>query len=149
SVAAAPGTVCGRVQLQLDQTAVVTRSAFDATLQIENDDDTPITNVGVTLVVHDSTGADVTSLFQVTGPSLTGLDAADGTGTLASGASGQAVFTLVPTNDAAPGNATRYYVSGALTFQEDGMDLVVPFAPATITVMPNPSLTIRYFQQRD
>jgi hypothetical protein len=140
-------TVCALVQLQLDQEVVVARSAFNATLQIQNDKTTPISDVGLTITVRDAQGDDVTDLFDITSPDLTGLTAVDGTGTIAADTTGQAIFTLIPTNAAAPETATFYYVSAVLTYQVDGMNLAIPFAAQTITVEPNPSLTIRYFEQ--
>ena len=141
------GGICTQVQLQLDQNVVVTRSAFNATLNIQDDKTDPITDIGLKIVVHDAQGDDVTDLFDIEAPNLTGLSAVDGTGTLAAGATGQAVFTLIPTNAAAPSVATFYYVSAVLRYQVDGMDLAIPFAPQTITVEPSPSLTLRYFLQ--
>ena len=149
TVGSPAGTVCARVKIQLDQTVTVTRSAFDATLQIEDDKDTPITNIGLTIVVRDASGDDVTNLFDITAPVLTGLNAVDGTGSIAAGTNGQAIFTLIPTDAAAPTQATFYYVSAVLKYQVDGENLAIPFSASTITVEPNPSLTIRYFEQRD
>jgi hypothetical protein len=147
SVSTPLGGICTQVQLQLDQTVVVTRSAFNATLSIQNDKTDPITDIGVTITVTNAQGQNVTNLFDIESPNLTGLTAVDGTGTLAAGATGSAVFTLIPTNAAAPTTATDYYVSAQLTYQVDGMNLAIPFTPQTITVQPSPSLTIRYFEQ--
>ena len=112
-------TVCALVQLQLDQQTVVTRSAFDATLEIQDHKTTPISDIGLDIVVHDARGDDVTSLFDIESPNLSGLTAVDGTGTLAAGADGQAVFTIIPTNAAAPAASTFYYVSAVLHYQVD------------------------------
>jgi hypothetical protein len=140
-------TVCALVKLEIDQQVVVTRSAFDATLQIEDHKTTPISDIGLTIVVHDARGNDVTNLFSIATPNLTGLTAVDGTGTLDAGADGQAVFTIIPTNAAAPTASTFYYVSAVLHYQVAGINLAIPFSPETITVLPNPSLTLRYFEQ--
>jgi hypothetical protein len=141
------GGVCTQVTLQLDQSVVVTLNAFNATLSIQNDKTDPVTNIGVTIEVTNAQGDNVTNLFDIESPALTGLTAVDGTGTLAPSATGQAVFTLIPTNAAAPTTSTFYYVSAELTYQVDGMSLAIPFSAQTITVEPSPSLTIRYFEQ--
>ncbi len=141
------GGICTQVQLQLDQNLVVTRSAFNATLEIQDDKTTPITNVGLTIVIHDAQGNDVTNLFDIGTPNLTGLSAVDGTGMVAAGTTGQAVYTLIPTIAAAPTQSTFYYVSAVLHYQVGGTNLAIPFAAQTITVLPSPSLTIRYFEQ--
>jgi hypothetical protein len=143
------GGVCARVKLEIDQTAVVTRSAFDATLTLNNGDMAPLTNIGLTLKVLDGNGNDVTNLFVVRPPVLSGLTDASGSGTLAMNTDGSAQYTLIPTDNAARDGPTQYYVTAVLDYTEDGESLTVPFTPSPITVMPNPSLTIRYFQQRD
>ena len=143
------GTICATVGLQVDQTAVVTRQAFDATLTLDNGDMMPLTNVGLKVIVRDANGNDVTNLFTIQGPTLNGLTAVDGTGMLAMNTSGTATFTLIPDDNAAPTGPEQYYVSGELDYTMDGMSLEVPFSPSTITVNPNPSLTLRYFMQRD
>ena len=93
-------------------------------------------------------GQNVTDLFDIGTPDLTGLTAVDGTGTLAAGATGQAVFTMIPTIDAAPTDIHLLLRHCAeLTYQVEGMNLAIPFSAETITVNPSPSLTIRYFEQ--
>jgi len=146
---AAMGGVCATVKLQIDQTAVVTRQAFDATLEIDNSDMMPLTNIGLQVIVHDANGNDVTNLFVIQGPTLNGLTDVNGNGMLAMNTDGSATYTLVPTDAAAPNVATTYYVSAVLNYTDDGMDLTIPFAASSITVEPNPSLTLRYFMQRD
>ena len=78
------GGICATVQLQIDQQAVVARSAFSASLAVQNNMPTdPLSDVSAHIVVHDAKGNDVTNLFFIGQPSLTGLTATDGTGTLA------------------------------------------------------------------
>ncbi len=141
------GGICTQVQLQLDQNLVVTRSAFSATLSIQDDKTTPIDDVGLTIVITNAQGDNVTNLFDIEAPDLTDLTAVNGSGTVAAGDTGQAVYTLIPTNAAAPTAATFYYVSAVLKYKVDGMMLAIPFSAQTITVEPSPSLTIRYFEQ--
>ena len=109
------GSVCTQVQLQLDQQAVVTRSAFNATLQIQDDKTDPDHEHRPDYRRHGRSGRRRDDLFDIGAPDLTGLTAVDGTGTLAAGATGQAVFTLIPTDAAAPTASTIYYVSAVLT----------------------------------
>ncbi len=145
----AAGGVCATVKIQINQTAVVTRQAFDATLTIDNGEMMPLQNIELNIVVTDYNGDNVTNLFDVESPILEGLNDVSGNGTLAEDTDGSAEFTLVPTDAAAPSVATSYYVSATLSYTYQGMDLTVPFAASEITVDPNPSLTLRYFMQRD
>jgi subtilase family serine protease len=144
------GGTCAHIVLQLDQKAVLTRDAFSATLQLGNRGADPLTNVTVNLVVQNQAGQDVTSLFGIGAPILGGnLTAIDGTGSLATGATGQAQWTLLPSLDAAPQAPTNYLVSGTFSYTLNGATITIPLSPATISVQPNPELYLKYFLQRD
>jgi hypothetical protein len=142
--------VCAEVVLQIDQTAVLTFTAFHATLQLNNNGSGPLMNVTANLVVQNQAGQDVTSLFAIQLPTLSGgLTAVDGTGTLTPGASGSAQWTLVPTEEAAPEAPTNYLVSGSLSYTLGATTVTIPLAPTTINVQPDPQLYLKYFLQRD
>jgi hypothetical protein len=146
----ASGGVCGRVTLQLDQNAVLTRDAFKATLQLDNGSSDILMNLSVSVVVRNQVGQDVTGLFGIAPPALAGsLTAVDGTGVLVPNASGSAQWILIPTLDAAPQAATNYLVSGTLSYTQNGALITIPLAPVPITVQPNPQLYVKYFHQRD
>jgi autotransporter-associated beta strand protein len=141
--------ICATVQLQISQQATVARSAFSASFELDNQkpSDT-LTNISVSLHVYTMTGTDVTSLFFISAPTLTGLSAVDGTGTLAPGTSGTANWTIIPTNAAAADGITNYLVDGTLSYF-DNVQVTVPIVPSTITVYPAPSLHVSYFLQQD
>jgi hypothetical protein len=142
--------VCAQITLQLDQSAVLTLNAFHATLQLNNNSANSLSNVTATLVVQNQAGQDVTSLFSIQPPAVTGgLAAVDGSGSLASGQSGSAQWTLIPTAAAAPQAATNYLVSGTLSYAQGGVTVTIPLAPAAINVQPTPQLYLKYFLQRD
>ena len=102
------GGTCASVVLQIDQNAVLTRDAFHATLQLNNNGASDLTNVVVNLIVQNAAGQDVTSLFGIQSPALTGsLTAVDGTGTLSADATGSAQWMLIPSLDAAPQSPTN------------------------------------------
>ncbi|MCB1126245.1 MAG: hypothetical protein KDM81_07100, partial [Verrucomicrobiae bacterium] len=71
---------CAKVKLRLEQEAVITRDAFQATLEISNDDSTTLENIKVDVKVYDTGGRDVSDLFGVRDPELTGLTDVSGTG---------------------------------------------------------------------
>ena len=143
------GGVCARVKLRTEQEAVVTRDAFRAMLEINNQDTARLENIEVTLTVTDANGVDRTSLFGVRPPDLVGLSGVDGTGILAGASLGTAKWVIIPTSDAAPTNATQYYVSGRFRYTQGGTALSVPLAAVAITVLPTPRLFVDYFHERD
>ena len=72
-----------------------------------------------------------------------------GSGVLAGGQTGNARWLFVPTRDAALVNPTAYKIGGTLRYTENGVDVVVQLLPATITVFPDPLLSLDYFLQKD
>ncbi len=143
------GGVCAHVRIQLEQELVSTRDAFNATLEIENALTDPLENVSVEVIVRHRTGESANAVFAIPAPQLTGLTAANGTGTLAGGATGKVRWLLVPTPDAATDGPQEYLVGGLLRYRQGLLNVTVPLAPATITVQPSPSLAVKYFHQRD
>lgn len=142
--------VCARVSMRLDQSTVLTRDAFRATLEVENDTDSPMDSVLVNLVVRTPAGTNVTELFGIRPPELEAFSAVDGAGGLPARSNGRARWTLIPTLEVAPTNsAAVFLVSGTLSFRQDGNDVTLPLASAPITVYPQPELLVRYFHERD
>ena len=144
-----PDGVCAVVKLRTEQEACLARDAFRATLEINNQDTARLENVNLALTVTDASGADRTSLFGVRSPELVGLSGVDGTGILAGISLGTAKWVIIPSSDAAPTNATQYYVAGRLGYVQNGAELSVPLAPVAITVLPTPKLHVHYFHERD
>ncbi len=143
------GGTCARVQLQLDQQAVLSRDAFKATLSINNTEGEPLQNLNVTIGVFDTNGNDASSLFQIQPAVLGGIDGTNGDGTVPTGGTGTLTWTLVPASDAAPTNITSYFVSGGLNYNISDNSVSIPLAPTAITVYPSPRLSVKYFCQRD
>jgi hypothetical protein len=142
--------ICAQVRLRLEQEAVITRDAFRATLELINGSDTPLENVTATLAVKREDGSVATTRFGIGAPTLANLSDVSGSGVVFPNTTGTATWTLIPTSDAAPADASLpYFVSGTLSYRQDGVDVTVPLAPALITVYPNPSLRLRYFHERD
>ncbi len=145
----AGGGDCATVRLRIEQQAVITRDAFDASLEIVNSTDGSLDDVSVELTVRDETGAVTTSLFGIRPPVLTGLGAVDGTGVVAANSTGKASWIIIPTSEAAPLGPTVMHVSGTLKYSQQGTAITIPLSPAAITVLPNASLKVKYFNQRD
>jgi hypothetical protein len=143
------GGICARVRLRLDQTAIISRDAFQATLEVDNDTDGPLGEVFFEVRMTRRGGGDTTALFQLRPPELTGITAIDGTGIIPAGGTARASVILVPTSLAAPTNATEHLVSGTLRYRQAGVEVTIPLSSLPIVVLPNPSLTVRYFHERD
>ncbi|MCO5053866.1 MAG: Ig-like domain-containing protein [Verrucomicrobiae bacterium] len=141
--------VCAQVRLRINQEVTLTRSAFAGTLEIDNGGSTDITGVQVTLDFRDGAGQSAVGKFVTEGPVVTGMTAVDGSGVLAGGATGRAVYTFIPTTDAAPDQPYSYQIGGTLRYLDAGQEVIVPLLSAPITVYPEAKLDLVYFQQRD
>ena len=141
--------ICARVKLNITQDAVIARSAFAGTLEIDNDSAGQLTQVGVDIQITDEAGAPANDLFGIRPPELYGLTGVDGTGALAAGAAGVARWTIIPTSDAAPDEPTRYFVGGTLSYVLGSTQVSIPLFPEPIVVMPDPKLRVKYFLERD
>ena len=142
--------VCASVVVQLDQRVTLTRSAFNATLQINNAvQNVPLQNVSVTLSILDAQGNPADTLFGTGTPTLTNISDVSGNGTIMPGTNATACWTLIPTNDAATTANQDYTVGGSFSYTQNGTLVTVPLTPATITVVPNPQLTLDYFMVHD
>ena len=144
--------VCAKVKLEIDQNAVLTRTVFAGTLEVENGSGTsPIQGLRVTLDIRDDSGADAQSRFVVKGPDLEEMTAVDGTGMIGAGSTGIARFTFIPTRDAAALQPTSYKIGGTLRYldPDSGLEVLLPLYPSSITVYPEANLVLKYFMQRD
>ncbi len=141
--------VCARVRLRLEQEAVLTRDAFRASLEVENSTGSGLESVSVELWVEGLDGVRQDSLFGVRPPELDGVTGIGGDGHIAPGTTGRVSWTLIPGNEAAPGEPTGYRVGGTLSYLQDGLRITVPLVGSTITVLPSPRLVVRYFHERD
>ncbi len=150
-------SVCARVTIQIDQEAVMTRSAFLGNLEIDNGSASNLENLSVTLQIKDENGNIVNDLFGITDPIISNITAVDGTGILTGDdpntpqdeGIGSAQWTFIPTNLAAPEIATQYSIGGTLSYLENGTTVTVPLISTPITVFPQAELHLDYFHQRD
>jgi hypothetical protein len=142
--------VCATIRLQLNQDAVITRSGFEATLQLVNNSvDTPLANLQVDISIYDAFGNDASSLFAITATELSAETGHDNSGEIAANSSGIFKWFLVSMAEAATEGATEYFVNGTLSYTCGESRVTTAFAPAPIVVYPQPELELRYFLQRD
>ncbi len=141
--------ICARVRIRIEQEVAITRTAFQATLQIDNSpENVALENLSVALDIQNTENQPSNDLFGIKAPQLTGIDDVSGSGILLPGTSAKAVWILIPTRDAAPEFPTQYYVGGSISYTENGTQVTMPLFPASITVIPDPRLELDYFLQR-
>ena len=144
------GGTCATVKIQLSQDVVMTRTAFRATLELQNErTDGAITEVGFNLRIQDEIGQPSEDLFNVQVTKLTGLAAIDGTGEIPSSSTGSAQWTLIPRDTAAQETIRKYTVGGVIHYKQNGTEFNIPVENVPITVRPDASLKLKYFHQRD
>lgn len=137
---------CATVRIQLDQSVTVTRSAFRATLELDNVGSDPLEALLVDVQVTDEAGLDATDLFGLFPPEFTGaINDVSGSGSVPGGASGSVSWILLPSDDAAPTEVKPYFVSGLLSYSLGGSVVTIPLEPVRIDVFPNPNLVFNYF----
>lgn len=143
--------VCAQVRIQIDQEAVMTRSAFLGELVIENTSNTiSLEDISVNLEVRDSNGNIVNDLFGITDPILDNLNAVDGSGLLSTNSIGSAEWTFIPsTNTTTSDKPVQYSIGGSLSYEQDGQLVTVPLLSTPVTVYPQAELYLDYFQQRN
>jgi subtilase family serine protease len=145
-----PDGVCAKVKVKLDQDAVMTRTAFRATLELGNKlTDSSLTGVGFTLDVRDANGQAAGDVFNVQVTKLEGLGAIDGSGQVGPSSTGSAQWTLIPRDTAAPLQDTIYTIGGTISYVQNGTRLNIPVEAVPITVKPDAALYLKYFHQRD
>lgn len=143
------GSICATVRLQLDQEVTISRTAFRAQLDVNNGTDFTLENFFAQLEIKNEMGEVSTHLWGIPEPELTGITSIAGDGLIPPHSSGMAIWTLIPSRDAAPVRETRYTVGGMFSYIQDGEPITVPLFPVTITVLPDASLAVKYYWQRD
>ena len=146
-----PIEVDAAVKLHLDQTAVMTRTAFDATLEIGNNLNVPLDGLQVQIMVTAAdTGEVVSDRFAIGAAALSNITVdASGLWSVPAKSAGKSTWKLLPTDLAAPLKDTQYNVGGTFSYVVNGQRVVTPMKPALITVKPDAVLQVTYFHQVD
>ncbi len=153
--------LCAPVTIVLSQTLTLERIGFQATLQItDNDPSNPITDFAASLTFSNpllstnGTVNDSSSSFFVQPPVLQGISDINGAGVIQPGATAQISWFLIPTTNAGGMNPNGiiYDIGANLSGQINGAPIpatALTVLPSPITVKPDASLQITYFQPRD
>ncbi|GAX13552.1 hypothetical protein FisN_27Lu056 [Fistulifera solaris] len=142
--------VCATVRVQIEKELTLTRTGFEARLEIANGGAFPLVNVSATLKVTLFGNATVesTNLFVIGQPELDGVTTVDGTGKIEPNSNAKATWLMLPLTEAAPIFDTKYDISGILLYSIDGVEYIQNLSPDTITVRPDPQLHLTYFHSR-
>ena len=143
--------VCAVVRIRIEQELAVTREAFLAKLEIENQEDTPLEQMDLEIIIVDSnSGLTSTHLFAIDEEKLSGALMRVGQAwTLPSAMSGAAEWLIVPYSEAAPDSDHNYDVGGTLRYTLEDENITIPLLPTLITVRPDPSLRVHYFWEKN
>ena len=138
-------SVCATVTLEFNQTATMTREAFEGTLRINNASNTAISDIVLEVSITDSDGIDRTDLFQVN------REAFLNGGTIAANSDGAGNAIFIPTKAAAPQFPVPYNFGGEFSYYDEGRGerVTVVLTPITLEVNPSPDLILDYFVQRN
>lgn len=149
ATAQAQNAICARVGVQIQQEAVISRNAFRATLQLNNDGNEPITDISVELDIRTVGGETSNAKFSIRPPDVTGMGNVDGTGSLGGLGAGTAVWTIIPLDEAAPTAPLAYDFGGVLRYTLGGTQVTIPLTPDRLEVLPNPKLRVKYFWEKN
>ncbi|MEM6470296.1 MAG: Ig-like domain-containing protein [Planctomycetota bacterium] len=153
SVAASMGAgdgVCASVKLEISQEAILTRSAFRASLGLLNQSaNDSLEDLFVEVFVFDESGRNVSDWFSIEAPVYDEIGVVNGLGVLGPNREGSVSWQLVPSSEAALSSPTRYFVGGAMSYRLGADRVEVDLIAVPITVRPQAELSLNYFLQRD
>ena len=143
--------VCAVVRIRIVQELTLTREAFLAKLEIENQEDAHLEQIEVEIIIsHSGTREQSAHLFAIGNGTLSGslTDTNHNGWLLPSKMSGAAEWLIIPYSEAAPETDQSYDVGGLLRYLLNGEVIAVPLLPSVIIVRPDPSLLVHYFWER-
>ena len=142
--------VCAVVRIRITQEIALTREAFEARLEIENQETLPLEQINIDIVIVDAlTGNRATHLFSIGNGTLSGsITTVNSSWMLPSDESGTIAWLIIPYSEAAPETNQIYTVGGSFNYIVDGENITVPLLPTPISVRPDPSLLVHYFLDR-
>ena len=139
--------VCAVIRIRILQELALTREAFQARLEIDNQEVSPLRQIQVEIVITDTeTGDRATNRFSIGNGTQSGsLTVADDGWLLPSSLSGSIEWLLIPYSEAAPESEHVYDIGGSFSYVVGSETIMVPLSPTPITVQPDPSLLVHYF----
>ena len=152
----AAGSVCARVEIEIEQELTLEREGFEARLGIVNGLPSSLDNFRVTLTFTDAEGRPV-AVSTDAAPNDKGLfyhrvqTGYTLPSSVAAGANQKVAFLIVPALGAAGDDpaGTLYYVGATVKYDLGGQEQIVEIAPDFIHVKPMPTLELQYFLPGD
>ena len=155
--------LCSLIKIEIQQELAIERIGFLATLEVTNNEgDAVITNFSSLLTFHkiirdvndNIVRVDVSDLFFVKPPILTGITDINGLGLIEPGETAHVEWFIIPKISAGGESQAgiEYEVGAQLAGSLYGEEIdpaVLEVISDTITVKPEPQLDITYFQPRD
>ena len=150
-------SVCAVVKIEVRQELTFERQGFEARMRIINDlDSFALEELAIEVLFTDADGNPVVASsdpnaedadFFIGQPSLDGIDAIDGTDTVAAGTTADIRWLIVPTAGAGgtDPNGQLYLVGATLDYRLRGEPRSVEVVPDFITVRPLPFVILDYF----
>ncbi|ESQ14356.1 MAG: hypothetical protein N838_11845 [Thiohalocapsa sp. PB-PSB1] len=154
---AAVETLCARVVIEIAQEVTFERQAFEARMVINNgldalaiddvDIDVAFTDENDEPVLASSDPDNAEAAFFIRVDGMTGIDAIDGTGTIAPATSADIRWLIVPSPGAGGSSPSGklHYVGATLRYTLNGEEKLVTVSPDYIYVKPMPLLVLDYF----
>jgi hypothetical protein len=143
---------CATIKVRLSQEIAMTRSAFEARLEISNDGDSPLTDIRVEFHFTKPGSPTVfNEVFSVSAPETdTAFEWTNGSGFLAAESSGMATWLIMPYEAAAPTHEEVYFLGGTLTYitrATNGTERLSSnrLYPTMMSVRPDAHIVVKYF----
>ena len=153
--------LCAVVQIEIVQELAFERQAFEAKMKITNSLDTlSLDNVNITVNFEDENGNTIeatsdsnntTASFYIRSDSMSGINNIDGFGTIAAASTAEIRWLIIPSATAAQDkpDGKLYFVGANLSYTYGGKEQTIVVTPDTITVKPQPLLTLDYFMTQE
>lgn len=154
-------SVCAEVKIEILQKVSLERQAFDALMRISNGlEGVAVEDVSVVVRFEDEQGNsvpassnpdDTSAMFFLRLDSADGLGGVDGSGRVGPKSSGEARWLIIPAAGAGGSlpSGRQYRVGATVSYRLGDEARTVDVAPETITVRPQPMLTLDYFLPYD
>jgi hypothetical protein len=158
-------SACARVKIEIEQRVVLTRTAFKATLKIENGLDSAIRDLVVALDIRDVDGTPSNDRFDnlddpeiegINPPDISGLGAIPGCTNPTNQCdhappccpTGTVRWLIFPGDEAAPGlGVFPYDFGGSFSYTTGSTRVTIPMYPVRVEVMPDAKLFLEYYLQ--
>lgn len=153
--------ICAEVKIEIQQTVSLERQAFNARLGINNGVALPISGLDVDIEFRDAAGNTVigsfdpdntSAVFFIREDGSTGVTGgSNGNGSVPGSSDAELNWLIIP-SPGAGGTVAQgqlYAVGARVSYTQGGQSRSVNVQPDTITVRPQPQLTLDYFLTRD